>query len=534
VRVGPHGIDRSPLRDLGNPPQRSAGFSPRIASQVETANLAYPRSMLGIETDAERVGAYSPVVLTRILKRTASEGASGALHVVSGPSVKTIHLERGSVRFAASNIRRDRLGECMLAHEFISKDDYLRASEMMREEHCRFGEALLQLGRLTEKELQRELAIQVQRIVLSLFKIPGGTYSYEESPAAVSTALPFGLSVPPLLLKGLRAIDDGKLILSAIPPSDAWVRPVTPSAYPLKVDKLSATERMVLDLAEEGASIGDIIRRCPLGRSLAFRSVFALLALGFLEPIPSEGPAGAEEEGEGEEEEPFRERIIGQHERLADMDERGLLELSEDSTVEAIPIAYEAAKAEWAAIRDATRDESLLEKIDAIEFRLAAAYAQLRVESEQESQRKEETTQSETGPEDFARRERMSQLERDARLHLQVRDWNGSLPLLHELVALEPDRADFQAMMGQAMQHLPAMRRNAEQHFVEAVKLAPDDAEIRLELARYYISRHNRSRALGELQTVLGLDPGNKEAHRLKSSLREPTRMQRLFRRVFR
>lgn len=484
--------------------------------------------MIGMETGAERVGAYSPVVLTRILKRTSTEGGSGALHVVSGPSIKSIHFEKGSVRFAASNIRRDRLGECMLAHEFITQDDYLRASERMREERCRFGEALLKLGRLTEKELHRELAIQVQRIVLSLFKVPGGTYSYEDSPAAISTALPFGLSVPPLLLKGLRVIDDGKLILSAIPPAEDWVRAVPSSAHPLKADKLSAAERIVLELAEEGAPIGEIIRRCPLGKSLAFRGVFALLSLGFLEVIPSEAPMATEEARADED--PYRERILEQHRNLADIDERELLELSEDSTAEALPIAYEVAKAEWAAIRDATSDVSLLEKIDAIEFRLAAAYAQLRVEAEQHQERTEGTTEHE----DFARRERVSQLERDARLHLQVRDWNGSLPLLHELVALEPGRPDFQAMMGQAMQHLPAMRRNAEQHFVEAVTLAPDDVRLRLELARYYLSRHNRSRALGELQTVLAMEPTNDDAHRLKASLREPTRMQKLFQRVFR
>jgi hypothetical protein len=44
----------------------------------------------------------------------------------------------------------------------------------------------------------------------------------------------------------------------------------------------------------------------------------------------------------------------------------------------------------------------------------------------------------------------------------------------------------------------------------------------------------NRSRARGEIQAVLAMDPGNDEAHRLLASLRDPTPMQKLFNKVFR
>jgi len=227
--------------------------------------------MFEAHAGADRVGTFSPVVLTRILKRTADEARSGALQVVSGPSAKTVHFEHGSIRFAASNIRKDRLGESMLAHKFISSQDYERAVVKMKNDRCRFGEALVSLGRLTEREVHTELAIQVQRIVLSLFRIPEGTYSYDDSSddAAVASALPFGLPVPPLMLKGLRAIDDGKLILSVLPPASTRVRvsPAPPKGVPM--NKLSDGERSILQIAGEGTEIGDIVRRSELGQSAA-------------------------------------------------------------------------------------------------------------------------------------------------------------------------------------------------------------------------------------------------------------------------
>jgi hypothetical protein len=492
--------------------------------------------MIGSTTQvgADRVGAYSPVVLTEILRRTADEGRSGALHVVSGPSAKTIHFQDGSVRFAASNIRRDRLGESMLAHEFISKADYELASEKMRTERCRFGEALLQLGRLTEKELQQELAIQVQRIVLSLFRIPAGTYSYESGSSGSCPALAFGLSVPSLLLKGLRVVEDGKLILSALPPADTRVRVAPRPPYKLDLKKLSAAERMVLELAGDGAEIGEIIRRCTLGRSAAFRGCFALLAVGLLERVGDDGLQG--EASPTVFDDPCRHLILEQFERLTDVSDADLLGVRRDATVDEIEEAYQGLKAEWAEVREHTRDGSLLERLTTIEFRLAAAFTRLRVEreaTEVKGQLVEPEAPSEPDPQDFARRENIARLERDARLHLQVRDWNGAVSLLHELVALDPGRPELQAMLGTATQHVPTLAKNAEQHFLEAVNLAPEDVYFRLDLARYYVATRNRSRALVEIQTVLSRDPGNEDAVKLMESMRSPTRMERLFKKVF-
>ena len=488
--------------------------------------------MFGAQAGADRVGSFSPVVLTRILKRTADEGRSGALLVVSGASLKTIHFDRGSVRFAASNIRTDRLGESMLAHEFISREDYELAVEKMKTARCRFGEALVSLGRLTEEEVNRELAIQVQRIVLSLFRIPAGTYRYDdpEEGAATST-LPFGLPVPPILLKGLRAIVDGNVILAGLPPATTRVRVSPTPPRGLAVKKLSDAERSVLEIAGEGSEIGDIVRMCDLGLAAAFRSCFILLSLGFLEPVPDETrpAATADSPEEPEIAEPCRDLIEAQFEKLAAVSERDLLGLRSDAGLEQAREAYEALKSEWEEVRQQTRDADLVDKVEAIELQLATAYARVRLDLEGRALQKPAPA-----PHDFARRERIEQLTRDARLHVQVKDWNGAVPLLHELVAFEPQRAEFQALLGKSMAHIPSMKKNAEQHLLEAVMLAPSDLSMRLELARFYLTSSNRSRARGEIQAVLAADPDNAEAHRLAASLREPTPMQKLLNKVFR
>jgi hypothetical protein len=484
--------------------------------------------MFGVEAAA--VGSFSPVILTRILKRTADEDRSGALQVVSGPSLKTIHFQRGAVRFAKSNVRRDRLGESMLAHEFISREEYEHAVAKMKMDRCRFGEALISLGRLTEEDVHRELAIQVQRIVLSLFRVPAGTYRFDESDSSLASALPFGLPVPPILLKGLRAIEDENAIVSALPPADVRVRVRPQPPRGLAMNKLSDAERSLIDLVGDGTAIGDVLSRSALGRTTASRSCFILLSLGILEAIPE--PVEAEllkTPGVEDAVEPCRDLILAQFEKLPAVAHRDLLGIRSDAGLEVARQAYEALSSEWAEVRRQTTSAELLDKVEAIELQLATAFARVRLEVENGAAPKPAPA-----PHDFARRDRIEQLARDARLHVQVRDWAGAIPLLHELVALEPQRAEFQVLLGKSMQHMPTMRKNAEQHLLEAASLAPNDLSIRLELARFYANAANRSRARAEIQAVLAVDPGNAAAQRLAASLREPTPMQKLFNKVFR
>ena len=199
------------------------------------------------------MGTFSPVTFSHLLKQVADESRSGAFQIVSGNRIKTVHVDRGAVRFATSNVRDDRLGESMLAHDSISTTDYRAASQKMRDDGCRFGEALLKMGRLDRKKLHRELGVQVQRIVLSLFRLSDGLYSFDEN-TPTGVQLPFSLSVPPLLLKGLQRVKDGRGILDALPPANAVVRMTREPTYKFDLARLAR----VVSIFEEHT---DIIRK---------------------------------------------------------------------------------------------------------------------------------------------------------------------------------------------------------------------------------------------------------------------------------
>ncbi len=483
--------------------------------------------MMSASTQADWTGAFSPLAFTDVLKRVAKEQSSGELQIVSGNWIKTIVVDKGAVRAASSNMRQDRLGESMLSHDFISSNDFKAASERMANDGCRFGEALVQMGRLNPKQLQRELAVQVQRIVLSLFRVSEGLYRFEASEGTPEKAT-FSLPVPPLVLKGLRRIDDGRLLLGALPPTDTRVRVSATPAFPVDRTRLASFERALLDKAEDGATVGDLVRNANVPRRTALRSCYGLLTLGILEieteAAPVEAPPATTKE-------PARETIESRYEQLDALAEEDLLGVQCDASEQDLKAAYKRLSAEWSGIREQTHETELLEKIDAIEFRFAAAYHQLLVERDRTTE--ELGANPDPTAADPARDARVEQLVRDAKLHLQVEDCNGALSLLHELVALEPSNPYFQVMLGQAMVLHPTLDKSAEEHFLQAVELSPEDAEVRVTLGRYYQSMKQNARATAEFSRALDIDPEHEEAKRYLDATGKPTGVKGLFSKLF-
>ncbi len=69
---------------------------------------------------------------------------SGILHLTQGKVSKRIYFRKGSMIFANSDVETDRLGEFLIRRQFISRDDFGKASQVMRETGNRFGRTLVE------------------------------------------------------------------------------------------------------------------------------------------------------------------------------------------------------------------------------------------------------------------------------------------------------------------------------------------------------------------------------------------------------
>lgn len=107
-----------------------------------------------------------------------------------------------------------------------------------------------------------------------------------------------------------------------------------------------------------------------------------------------------------------------------------------------------------------------------------------------------------------------SRLLRDVKLHFRMHDWQGAVPLLEQLVVISPGKALYRGMLGRAISRDPVRRKDAEEHFVEALRLSPQDPELHYWLGLYYKSFGLSSRAIHEFRTTLRINPKHEGARK--------------------
>lgn len=602
---------------------------------MATTNLHPPSSSI------DWVGSLNAVPLAEVLRKIATEEKSGDLQINLGTGIKSIYFDNGFIVFAASNLKRDRLGESLIEAGRISRHEFALASMLMKGSKRKFGQALVQAGVMSEEELGKQVAAQVNRIVMSLFKIKEGVYSFDERGNAIPVELMVSLSIYRILLEGIRYMTDGKLILSGLPPLATLVRLSERPPFTVEARKLKPLEQSVLRNAGRGAPLAALIQNTEADRGLALRACYGLLSAGLLEPADNGNrkPLKVQEETGvfvlSEIQRKFakiqatnaRQEILMEFDRLDRASEKELLQLDgpvEESNIEK---AFRARQADWTKKKEMVEAQhTLVAKVEVIQERLSKARERMLEKKERTSSESVpakvdeeafevpteqtlpplneelfeevgidissddvlapssklvdtqptderptpiETNESDATPssaldeppsdaekstvadgpsptvkEDSehdddtssvaaadeheddpapslrsgaqltgaARVDRVRQLKRDVKLHFQVRDWEHAVSLLYELVELEPQDAQHHGMLARSMARHPVMRKDAERHFIEALRLAPQDADLHFSLGLYYKSFSMHARAQTEFRTALRIRPQHEGA----------------------
>ena len=151
------------------------------------------------------------------LRRLAASHSSGDLQVQSGRAVKTIFFDGGRAIFAASNLKKDRLGESLVAQGRITQEEFRQAEALLKEgRRKRVGEALVEAGVLQKSEIGRMLSRQVNRIIASTFEFTEGVATFEERKTSIPLEYMVSLSLPRILYDGIKGMESQDLVLAGL------------------------------------------------------------------------------------------------------------------------------------------------------------------------------------------------------------------------------------------------------------------------------------------------------------------------------
>ena len=476
--------------------------------------------------------AVTPISET--LRKLSVERRSGDLQVQSGRVVKTVFFDHGRIVFAASNLKKDRLGEALVALGRITDEEFTRVSALLNEEgrKRRFGDALVQSGVLDKNEVGRSVARQVDRIVLSLFEFGEGVAAFEERASAIPLEYMVSLSIHRVLYDGIRLMKSQDLVVAALGALDRRVSlaAVTPFAFDMK--DCPAEERDILEQARRKVTLRRLAWQ-PGGLSFPrLRACYALLAAGVLidedaQVEPAAQPVVMMETGtfllstlrhqpDPSSRDAIRKELSDELERSAHLDREGWLKVSRSAPREELVKALEDKMEHYHSLLDAAGDDDQL-RTD-LEVILGRASAMLRLARQAPAPapppEAAPAPAADARPADgsMAGTAQVDHLLLEGEVRMTVSDYANAVKVYEKLVDMVPNVAQYRVRLAIAMAGYPRTAKQAEREFLDALRLEPNNADIHYQFGVYYKVMKQRARALAEMQTAVKLSPRHRMA----------------------
>ncbi len=538
----------------------------------------------------------SKVPIAEVLRRQSAERRSGDLEVRSGKVVKTVYFDHGRIVFAASNMRKDRLGEALLGLGRITDEEYTRASALMStDRRRRFGEALVQSGVMDKMEVGSAVSRQVKQIVISLFGLEGAA-SFVERPCPIPLEYMVSLSLHRVLYMGIKVMKSDALVLAGLGDLDQWVKLSTVPPFRFGVRKCSSEE---LDMLEQ-ASRRVTLRRLAWDKGglspARLRALYGLYAAGILEA--ADKPSGQAESPVVQMEtstfllsalrsrpdpsarEALQQEVQEELQRSARLDREAWLRVSRTAPREEIVRALEEKMERYHALLEAVGDDQAL-RTD-IELILGRASTMLRlarttpavaaatppapasaaavpaalpsvsqplpalapavVTPAPAAASPPPASEAAEAAEAAAMESRdqaalINDIQRyimEGDVRMAVSDYANAVKVYTNLVDLAPDVSAYRLRLAIAMACWPRTQKQAEREFLEAVRLDPNNPDLHYQFGLYYKAMKVKSRAIAVFQTAVRLNPQHKNARAELESLSPKDSALQSLRKLFR
>jgi CheY-like chemotaxis protein/tetratricopeptide (TPR) repeat protein len=164
------------------------------------------------------VGSLAERRPPRILLELWEKKTTGTLVLQRGKVKKEIALVHGTPVSATSNLRNETLGHFLVARGVIDEAQHQQALKRAQESQARLGQALVELGLLTDKELMKQLGAQMRAKITNVLRWKDGDWMLTPGPPPASP-LQTPVEAPRVVFSGLHKtahVDEIALELASV------------------------------------------------------------------------------------------------------------------------------------------------------------------------------------------------------------------------------------------------------------------------------------------------------------------------------
>lgn len=458
-----------------------------------------------------------------------SREASGVLTLTRGPVKKQICFLKGTVRFAASNLREDRLAE-FLVRSWALPEDVVRDAEGRLTDGRRLAETLVGANALSPEAMRDHVRAHTFDVVCPCFDWRDGEYRFQDGVPNIVGEMTSDIVALELTLERTRRQITGAQVEKVLSQQHmALVQNRQPMGRDDKPLRIPTAEAFILDRAATSAVLGDVLRLAPEGEYEIAKATAVLLASGLIElekpqnvqagalysTLPPGMKAGGAAAKTSADSVPAEVRYYQQmYDLFIGADFYKTLSVDHDATPEEVRRAY------YHLAKEIHPDRFLAPPLDALHARMEELFSQVLeayntlVNPDSRSRYDAERAQAGSAPKITASDQQTLAKQNFVRGRMLV-DENKpaeALKFLQNAVDIEPNKPEYQRLLATVQAKNPRLRRDAEIHFLKAIELDPARADTYLQLGLLYRRLGEPGKAVTRLRECLKWDPANGEA----------------------
>lgn len=507
------------------------------------------------QTDLELTGSFYAHPLAELITEIMQARLNGSLRGADKEKKWIIYFKNGKVVFAVSNARNSRLFDILMRRNRLKKEEVTAIPNFSND--FEFAAHLQNKKLMSKEDCDQLFAEQIQDIIVDALSWTQGEWTFS-SLARIRDGLTFDINTRQLLIEYTRCMPVDTVLSRFRSMEETFTRSEA-DATDLRLD---AEEAFILSRTEDKPlSASDLVSMSAMSEARALHAMYTLWTGGLLvrkkwrsafDANHINAMKGARLELKREAKlvhvaEPVAEVPVEQPESKAPEKEQtavisveayleqvesaetyyDILGVDSDADIEELKRAYFHLARNFHPDRYHAEGGERLERIQQAFTELAQAHETLKNEASREMydyrMRKELAEREklrETGGERDVKLEQADEhFERGFSL-LMEDELERALPFLARAAHFAPNVARYRAYYGKALSADSKQRHKAESELQAALRIDPNNATFRILLAEFFIQNNLPKRAEGELNRLLTIFPGHREAVDLLISLK--------------
>jgi curved DNA-binding protein CbpA len=493
-------------------------------------------------------GHLTQHLFPEILRSINLKAQTGALILRRSATEKKLYFDKGALIFASSNMAEEGLGQLLARVGKLSPLQREAASRFENAEKLP-GVALLETGLFELRQVREFLDLQIQAILFPIFDWNSGEFEFKSDETPVDVELRSNLSLATLIFEGVRRMSNPEILHKGLKGGEGFIRLTPQFEIPASHLNLSAEEGFVLSRIESCPKISEILQVSPLGLDRTQKILYGLVLTGILElvtepkesppqteprvfkpnpPRPDSGlpsdPSFSRNEEADEDVETLRDDILAMLESTKSKTYYDLLRVPFNASSDEIKKAYYALAKKYHPDHYYRSESGELKKsLGTIFSVLAQAFDTLKVPAtrasydakilREASAGEEKSTPTQASSVKEASLQKLAELNyRQGRGYFDHQDYWSAIEAFRQSVRLEPQNARYRYWLAMSLVKNPKWRREAEEHFLEAIKLEQFNPCHYVGLALLYKESGMLKRAESQLKQALQVAPGDKPA----------------------